>query len=157
MKTNRKAMILISTQTGASQSGPGPCQPPRNIVTATPEMMMMLMYSAMKNEPKRIPPNSVLYPPTISASASGRSKGGRLVSAKPATRKMQKPTNCGTTYHMPLCASTICVSDSDPAVMITPSSDRPRATSYEISCAAERIAPRNEYFEPDAQPPSMRP
>ena len=48
-------------------------------------------------------------------------------------------------------------SDSEPAVIATPSSDRPSATSYEISCAAARIAPRNEYFEPDDQPPSISP
>src|SRR5918911_577272 len=122
MKRTTNTAILRTTQSGASASGPGPCQPP-----------------------------------TISASASGRSNGGRLVSAKPATMKITKPTNCGTTYHMPPCASTICVSDSDPAVRITPSSDSPSATSYEMSCAAERIAPRNEYFDPDAQPPSTRP
>jgi hypothetical protein len=70
---------------------------------------------------------------------------------------MQKPTNCGTTYHMSPCASTMSTSDSEPAVMATPSSDRPSATSYEMSWAAARIAPRKEYFDPDAQPPSMRP
>src|SRR5919202_1828414 len=157
MKKNRKPKIFSSTQSGPSATGPGPCQPPRKNVVASAETMMMFMYSAMKNEPKRMPPNSVLKPPTISASPSGRSNGGRLVSAKPATMKMMKPTNCGTTYHMPACASTICVSDSEPAVRITPRSDSPSDTSYEISCAAERIAPRNEYFEPDAQPPSTRP
>src|SRR5215212_2725449 len=157
MKKKMKAVSLTSTHSGASATGPGPCQPPRKNVTASAETTIMFMYSAMKNEPKRMPPNSVLKPPTISASASGRSNGGRLVSAKPATRKIRKPTNCGTMYHMSLCDSTIWTSDSEPAVMITPSSDSPSATSYEISCAAARIAPRNEYFEPDAQPPSMRP
>ena len=48
-------------------------------------------------------------------------------------------------------------SDSDPAIIATPRSDRPSATSYEMSCAAARMAPRNEYFEPDAQPPSTSP
>ena len=71
--------------------------------------------------------------------------------------KMQKPTNCGITNQTPSWASTIVTSESEPAVIATPSSDRPRATSYEISCAAARIAPRNEYLEPEAQPPSTRP
>ena len=31
-----------------------------------------------------------------------------------ATRKMMKPTNCGMTYHMPACASTMPTSDSVP-------------------------------------------
>ena len=42
---------------------------------------------------------------------------------------MRKPTNCGTMYHMLACASTIAGSDSVPAIMITPTSDRPIATS----------------------------
>ena len=70
---------------------------------------------------------------------------------------MMKPMNCGITYGRCDCALTISVSDSEPAIMITPASDRPCATSYEISCAAPRIEPRNEYFEPDAQPPSISP
>ena len=52
--------IFKTTPSGASAVGPGPCQPPRNIVTATPEITTTLMYSAMKNEPKRMPPYSVL-------------------------------------------------------------------------------------------------
>ena len=122
-------MSLSIIQSGASATGPGPCQPPRKQAAAIPEITITSMYSAMKNEPKRMPPYSVLYPPTISASPSGRSNGARAVSAKPATMKMQKPTNCGTTYHMPSCASTMSTSESEPAVMATPSSDRPSATS----------------------------
>src|SRR3954453_16245169 len=116
MKKKRKKKIFTSTQIGPSQSGPGPCQPPRKNVTASAETMIMFMYSAMKNEPKRMPPNSVLKPPTISASPSGRSNGGRFVSAKPATRKIRKPASCGTTYHMSDCDLTMSTSDSDPAV-----------------------------------------
>ena len=93
-------MSLRSIQSGASATGPGPCQPPRKQAAAIAEITITSMYSAMKNEPKRMPPYSVLYPPTISASPSGRSNGARAVSAKPATMKMQKPTNWGTTYHM---------------------------------------------------------
>src|SRR6266480_1543445 len=157
MNRTMNSSILRITQSGSSAAGPGPCHPPRNIAVAIPEIATMLMYSAMKNEPKRIPPNSVLYPATISASASGRSKGGLLVSANAATMKMQKPTNCGTTYQMEPCLATISVSDSEPAVNTTPSSDSASDTSYEMSCAAERMAPRNEYLDPDAQPPSINP
>ena len=70
---------------------------------------------------------------TISASASGRSNGGREDSAKPATMKIRKPTNWGTTNHRPFplepWASTMSTSESEPAVMATPSRDRPIATS----------------------------
>src|SRR5205823_9659044 len=113
MNSTMKANIFSTTQSGPSQSGPGPCQPPRNIVVAIPEITIMLMYSAMKNEPKRIPPNSVLKPPTISESPSARSNGGRLVSAKPATMNAQKPTNCGSTYQSDPWADTIWVIESD--------------------------------------------
>ena len=40
--------------------GPGPCQPPRKQAAPIAEMIRTSMYSAMKNEPKRMPPNSVL-------------------------------------------------------------------------------------------------
>ena len=47
--------------------------------------------------------------------------------------KIRKPTNWGTTNHSPAwpepCASTMSTSDSEPAVMATPSSDSPIATS----------------------------
>src|SRR4051794_12358866 len=154
MNSTMKNNILSTTQSGSSPAGPGPCQPPRKVAVAMPAMTIMLMYSAMKNEPKRMPPNSVLKPPTISESPSARSNGGRLVSANPATRNTQKPTNWGTMYQRLCCAWTISVSDIDCAWITTPRRERPSAISYEISCAAERIAPRNEYFEPDAQPPS---
>ena len=82
----------------------------------------------------------------------------RLVSAKPATMKIRKPTNCGTTYQMPSCASTMSVSDSEPRhhdhADAAPGPSRPRRRS-----AARRRASRrgSEYFEPEAQPPSSRP
>src|SRR5215211_8372147 len=100
MKKNTPSDSFMSIQSGPSATGPGPCQPPRKQAAAMPEMTTISMYSAMKNEPKRMPPNSVLNPCTSSESDSGRSKGGRDVSAKPATTKIRNPTNCGTTYHM---------------------------------------------------------
>ena len=53
-------MIFSSIHSGASATGPGPCQPPRKQAAAIAEMTITSMYSAMKNEPKRIPPYSVL-------------------------------------------------------------------------------------------------
>ena len=49
-----------------------------------------------------------------------------------------------------------CV-ESDCAWMSTPSTARPNAASYESSCAVDRTAPSNGYFEPDAQPASITP
>ena len=59
MKNRIRAKILRSAQSGASSTGPGPCHPPRKHAVATPETEMISTYSAMRNEPKRIPPNSV--------------------------------------------------------------------------------------------------
>ena len=39
----------------------------------------------------------------------------------------------------------------------TPTSAKPIAISYDTICAAERSAPRNAYFEFDAQPARMMP
>src|SRR3954463_12552862 len=44
-----------------------------------------------------------------------------------------------------------------PAAMMTPTSAKPIAISYATICAAERIAPRNAYFEFDDQPARMMP
>src|SRR4051812_36923275 len=44
-----------------------------------------------------------------------------------------------------------------PAAISTPTSAKPIAISYATICAAERIAPRNAYFELDAQPAMMTP
>ncbi|CAB4956638.1 unannotated protein [freshwater metagenome] len=72
---------------------------------------------------------------------------------------MNAPTICGTRNQIPWspCWSTIADSESEPVVITTPSRARPCAASYEISWAAARMAPRNEYFETDAQPPSRMP
>src|SRR3974390_568007 len=59
----------------------GPCQPPRKKTVAMAATMNMLVYSARKNKAKRMPEYSVWKPATSSLSASGRSKGARLVSA----------------------------------------------------------------------------
>ena len=60
MKNTTTASIFRTIQSGSSPLGPGPIQPPKNIAAAIPAITSMLMYSAMKNDPKRIPPNSVL-------------------------------------------------------------------------------------------------
>ena len=87
------------------------------------------MYSTSRKLPNRIPPYSVMKPWTSSASASGMSNGVRLVSAKPASMKIRKPTNWGTMYQIWPWASTRSTSESEPPMMITPSSARPIATS----------------------------
>src|SRR6266545_6109500 len=62
---------------------PGPLQPPRKRYDAMAETMAMFPYSPKKNIAQRTPLYSVRYPATSSDSASGKSNGARLVSAKP--------------------------------------------------------------------------
>ena len=52
-----------------------------------------------------------------------------LVSAKPATMKITKPTNWGTMYQMCSWPSTISVSEIEPDIITTPMSAKPSATS----------------------------
>ena len=62
-------------------SSPKRVHPPRNIVVATADTVTIFVYSARKNKANFIPLYSVKYPATSSDSASGKSKGARLVSA----------------------------------------------------------------------------
>ena len=54
-------------------------------------------------------------------------------------------------------AATMSTSESDSAMITTPSTESASETSYETSCAHVRIEPSSEYFESDAQPPTMKP
>ena len=65
---------------GAIESGA--CHPPKKRTTRKADIKIMFAYSPRKNKANPIEPYSTLYPATSSASASGRSKGARLVSAK---------------------------------------------------------------------------
>ena len=88
----------------------------------------------------------------------GQSNGARAVSAVPASRKITKPTNCGTTNQVSFaCTWTMSTSESDRAIRITPSTLSASETSYETSCAHVRIDPSSAYFESDDQPPMMKP
>src|SRR3954452_24362848 len=105
-------------------------QPPTKSVTISAETTTTLRYSAAKKAAKRPPPYSVLKPPTSSASASERSNGARLVSAKPATMKIKKPTSCGPTIQKwSSCHLTMSVIESEPTIITTPTSESPWATS----------------------------
>ena len=58
---------------------------------------------------------------------------------------------------MPFCARTMSVRFSEPAQSSTVIMTKPIETSYDTICAAERRAPRNGYFEFEAQPAMMMP
>src|SRR6185295_2662178 len=103
---------------------------------------------------------SVWYPATSSASASGRSKGSRLVSANAETKNTTNPTNCGRTFQpwkgsasqLPPCWSTTSVSLNEPPERTTPAAAVVIASSYEMICALERMPPIRENLLLDDQP-----
>ena len=72
------------------------CQPPKNKRAVTAAIKIILLYSARKNKANPIAEYSTLYPETNSASASGKSKGCRLVSAKAVTKKIENTGNNGS-------------------------------------------------------------
>lgn len=75
----------------------GDSQPPRKNSALSPDIRIILLYSARKNRANPIAEYSTLYPDTSSASASGRSKGCRFVSASVVTKKIRKIGNSGKT------------------------------------------------------------
>ena len=72
-------------------------QPPRKKRALRLDIRIILLYSARKKRANPIAEYSTLYPDTSSASASGRSKGCRFVSASVVTKKMIKIGNSGAT------------------------------------------------------------
>src|SRR5512139_3249491 len=110
----------------------------------------MLAYSARKNSANAMPEYSTWKPATISDSPSATSNGARFVSATP---EMKYTTNSGNNHSQyqesgpPDCPATILPMFSVPDAITTPTSANPIAISYATICAAERIAPRNAYFE----------
>src|SRR5271168_2728899 len=71
----------------------GGSHPPRNSIVVSAQIINMLAYSPSMNSAKVIAEYSVLKPPTSSDSPSGRSNGGRLVSARP---EMKNTTSIGS-------------------------------------------------------------
>src|SRR4051794_8133965 len=96
-------------------TGQGACQPPRNSVVANAETVVMLTYSASMNIANFSDEYSVWNPATSSPSASGRSKGARLVSPTIAVRYTKKDGNSRKTYQVPCWAATMPEVDMVPA------------------------------------------
>src|SRR6266571_2467754 len=82
-----------------------------------------------RNSAKAIEEYSTKYPATSSDSPSTRSKGERLVSAKPETKKMIAMGNSGITNQMCCCTSTILERLSEPAQSSTLTNTKPIETS----------------------------
>src|SRR3712207_3674124 len=142
-----------STVPSASASMLSPCQigmshPPRKRVDISMETVSTCEYSAMKNIENFIDEYSVWYPVTSSLSASGRSKGRRLVSAKEEIQKKKKEMASGSANIRCIrcCPHTTSLSETFPTTKKTPRRLIPRAISYEIICAPARRPPRRAYL-----------
>ena len=77
----------------------GANQPPKKKRTITVAIKSILLYSPRKNIAKIMDEYSTLYPATNSASASGRSKGARFVSANIEIKNIMVQGNNGKTNH----------------------------------------------------------
>ena len=124
MKKNRNAHTLAVNHSSGHQPvlapshmliGHGACQPPRNIVVASAETVVMLTYSASMNIANFSDEYSVWKPPTSSPSASGRSKGARLVSPTIEVTYTRNDGSSRNTYQVPSWAATMPEVDMVPA------------------------------------------
>ncbi len=143
MSRNQIQLGITSRKCSAATFGNGRSHPPKNSVVATDETTIMFAYSARKNSANRMPLYSVWKPPVSSCSASGRSNGARLVSARPPMKKITNATGWMNAYQSRLlyCALTMPTMLSVPDIRMTLTSVIVTAISYEISCAdARRLA-----------------
>lgn len=133
--------------------------PPMKNITVIALTRIIFAYSPKKNKAKLMEEYSTLYPATSSASASGKSNGWRLVSARPEIKNtiiMGKSKIC-TDSGISRCFSTISTKFSEPVYNNTVIITSPIETSYDIICEADLIAPKNAYFELLAQPAIIMP
>lgn len=107
----------------------GANHPPKNKIVFKPDINNILLYSPKKNIANVIDEYSTLYPATNSASASGKSKGARLVSASDEIKKISARGNNGKINQIDRCANTISVKLKDPTQSTTGKIIKPRATS----------------------------
>src|SRR6202158_6272932 len=84
------AKMMVGMNREPYSAGKRGCHPPRNKSVATADTVIILQYSAMKNAANFMLAYSVWKPATNSFSASGRSNGMRLVSAKAAMMNRMK-------------------------------------------------------------------
>ena len=80
----------------------GESQPPKKQIAIIIDSHSMLLYSAKKNKANVIAEYSTLNPATNSASASGRSKGARFVSANNDIKNTTQTGSSGRKNHVPI-------------------------------------------------------
>src|SRR5208337_2644883 len=117
--TLRMNQITPGTQVkGATLTGGS--QPPKNSTVNSAHMLVMATYSPSMNNKYWLAEYSTMKPATSSDSASTRSKGGRLVSARAEMKKITNIGNSGSQYqpkspNRVSCAVTMSLRLSEPA------------------------------------------
>src|SRR5262245_33878030 len=121
-KNTKKHLRTNQTTPGIQVNGAtgnGGSQPPRNRMVAMAHIVAMATYSPRKNSRKAVAEYSTAKPATSSDSASIRSNGGRLVSARAETKNTTNMGNSGSQNqlnrpNLPSWALTMSVRLSEP-------------------------------------------
>lgn len=125
---------------------------PMKTVVVKAFIMIILVYSAMKNRANGPAAYSTLKPDTSSDSPSVRSKGARLVSASVEMNHIIARGHVGSSSQVN-CWVVIRVERVNvPFISRTESRMIARVTSYEIVWATARRAPIRAYLELEAHP-----
>lgn len=114
---------------------------PRKIVVVRAFIMMMFVYSAMKNRANGPAAYSMLNPDTNSDSPSMRSKGARFVSASVEVNHIMARGHDGRRSHRCSCVVMSVLRLNEPLISRTDRRIIVRVTSYEIVWATARRAP----------------
>src|SRR6202047_1950074 len=125
-------------------SATGGSQPPKNRMVAIAHIVVMATYSPSMNNRYGVEPYSTMKPATSSDSASTRSNGGRLVSARAEMKNTTSIGNSGSQYQFSIvnqgmprrvarprvsCAATMRARLSEPAHSSTVMMTNPIETS----------------------------
>src|SRR5512145_1529776 len=103
MKNTASTLRVNQTTPGTQVNGGngiGDSQPPMNRIVIIEHMVMIAAYSPSMNSMYGVEPYSTMKPATSSDSASGRSNGGRLVSASAETKNSTTIGRCGSQYQL---------------------------------------------------------
>src|SRR6266540_6617711 len=132
MKNMKNTFSANQTTPGIQVNGgsaTGGSQPPRNMIVANAHIVVIATYSPSMNSKYGVEEYSTMKPATSSDSASTRSNGGRLVSARAETKNTMNIGRSGSQYQLrkashgrpmlvarPIsCDRTICVRLREPA------------------------------------------
>lgn len=129
----KKQIIIVLTINQNEELGRilnGANHPPKKQIAIITDNQSILLYSARKNNANVIAEYSTLKPATSSASASGKSKGARFVSASNEMKNTTQVGNSGKQNHVPRpCWFTISIRLNEFAQIEIGSSSNPIDTS----------------------------